>query len=434
MQCSKYNDNKDKWTPYLSPEPHKVCSLVCKNDAGTSIKVMEQRVKDGTPCKPGTKDMCLAGQCRAVGCDGNLNSDTVEDQCGVCRGDGTSCTIVEETFKKNGRGYVKIATIPKGSAKISVAELKPTGNTLALKTADGKKFYLNGDYREESDQELHVAGSIGYYFHPEADEEKIIIAGPITSNLLLYACFFGDPNPGITYKYAKPTDKHKSSYVPKYHWEFVDWETCDRRCGGGTQVSEPKCIEEKHGAVSRSFCQLPDKPKVQTRPCNEQPCKASWKAGEWGPCIGCLFKSGYRNRTVECIRESPFEDEEIITDDADCTGSKPTGTEECKSTQPCEDDKGERRDTRSGGPKKGSIVKDFPPPHQFHLVEVPVVETKNEKLLSDEASEALGDKIEETVNVKRTKPNARVKAERQIKEGHREVNRRKGGHYRKNPD
>ena len=109
---------------------------------------------------------------------------------------------MEETFKKTGADSVKITTIPAGSTKISIEEMKPSANTLVLGAEDGQTFYLNGNYTKESDREFHDAVTVGYYFHLEDNLEKIIIAGPTTSNLLLYACIYGDPNPGITYKYA----------------------------------------------------------------------------------------------------------------------------------------------------------------------------------------------------------------------------------------
>jgi len=80
--------------------------------------------------------------------------------------------------------------------------MKPSANTLALGAVDGQTFYLNSNYTKESDREFQVVGTVGYYFHLEDNLKKIIIAGPTTSNLLLYACFFGDPNPGIDYKDA----------------------------------------------------------------------------------------------------------------------------------------------------------------------------------------------------------------------------------------
>jgi hypothetical protein len=172
------------------------------------------------------------------------HSDTVDDRCRLCGGDGTECTIVKGTFTENGKGYKKITTIPAGSKRISIEELKPSINTLALKAEDDKTFYLNGDYQAEPDRELHIAGTVGYYFHPEHELEKIVIAGPTTSKILVYACFFGEPNPGTRYSYAVNISSQTSGYVPKYHWEFMDWEECSSRCGGGTQESQPKCVEE----------------------------------------------------------------------------------------------------------------------------------------------------------------------------------------------
>ena len=37
--------------------------------------------------------LCL-GECKAVGCDGMLGSDTQEDKCRVCGGDGSQCQTV----------------------------------------------------------------------------------------------------------------------------------------------------------------------------------------------------------------------------------------------------------------------------------------------------------------------------------------------------
>jgi hypothetical protein len=219
QQCGQYNDTENHWTPilriphFISSEPHDPCILSCVNEAGV-IGGMSPRAKDGTPCKPGTKDICIAGKCRTVGCDWILDSDNVDDRCGICGGDGTECTIVEGTFTENGKGYKKFTTIPAGSKRISIEELKPSMNTLALKAEDDKTFYLNGDYQSEPDRELHIAGTVGYYFHPDHELEKIVIAGPTTSKILVYACFFGEPNPGTRYSYAVNIGSRTSGLCP----------------------------------------------------------------------------------------------------------------------------------------------------------------------------------------------------------------------------
>lgn len=64
-----------------------------------------------------------------------------------------------------------------------------------------------------------------------------------------------------------------SRYQPKYHWEFLDWADCSVRCGGGTEISQAACVEERAGKVSATLCHNIDKPPPKSRICNEFPCK-----------------------------------------------------------------------------------------------------------------------------------------------------------------
>ncbi|XP_069698808.1 A disintegrin and metalloproteinase with thrombospondin motifs 12-like [Periplaneta americana] len=470
QQCAEYNTKPregalHKWSSYVISNPAKSCTLICVNEEN-AVATLAQRAKDGTRCKPGTKDMCVAGLCRHVGCDWKLGSDAVEDRCGICRGDGTQCTAIEKVFKGKGKGYVKIHTFPKGSRRITVKELRPTSNTLALGPEKKKVYYLNGDYTEENDRELHIVGTIGYYYHPEDEREEIVIAGPTKDNLVLYACFYGDRNPGIEYKYSLRLGNESEAYQPSYHWEFVDWGECSKRCGGGVQQSEPKCLEARDGTVSNSFCSSSDKPTPKSRPCNENPCHARWRVGEWSECNGCLFRSGYRSRTIDCIMESPTEDQEIITEDSDCKETKPNRRELCTSTQPCKpEEKTDNKqsneirrriidangspphnkqknailhennnlhkddecdtDTTEKGVEVGSVVKDVVPPYMFHLVEIPMQETKTEIPMSDEAIEALGDVIPKSINVKKAKVYFGDAAQREKEEGKKQLQKKK---------
>lgn len=82
--------------------------------------------------------------------------------------------------------------------------------------------------------------------------------------------YYKNENVGYHYKYAEPIAQN---YQPVYHWEFVEWEDCSVRCGGGIETSEPSCLEAKAGKVGPSFCQGLEKPHPLTEKCNEQPCK-----------------------------------------------------------------------------------------------------------------------------------------------------------------
>lgn len=81
---------------------------------------LENRVKDGTKCKLGSRDACIAGVCKVsviqpclvcinillqkVGCDYVIDSEVEEDACGVCGGTGKSCTVMTFNITDVGKG------------------------------------------------------------------------------------------------------------------------------------------------------------------------------------------------------------------------------------------------------------------------------------------------------------------------------------------
>ena len=65
------------------------CKLYCRAAGEGAFK--EFSAADGTRCKLGSLDMCIAGRCMPVGCDRQLQSNATLDQCGVCNGNGSTC-------------------------------------------------------------------------------------------------------------------------------------------------------------------------------------------------------------------------------------------------------------------------------------------------------------------------------------------------------
>jgi hypothetical protein len=166
-------------------------------------------------------------------------------------------------------------------------------------------------------------------------KESLVIAGPTKEDLIVHILNNADPNPGIHYKYSIPLTS--SSYKPKFSWQLIEWSPCSVFCGGGTQFSEASCIEERGGKVSKKHCKQIPKPDVITKVCNQQPCKIKWRTGGWSKCDGCIDKPGHRYRTVDCVRQSPFEDSEVIVEEDKCTKEKPSNKEPCTSKEPCGD-------------------------------------------------------------------------------------------------
>lgn len=63
------------WSPVFNSE--KPCELHCKSDGKFFSVMLRDTVVDGTPCQPGSRDVCINGKCRvscippslASGCD-----------------------------------------------------------------------------------------------------------------------------------------------------------------------------------------------------------------------------------------------------------------------------------------------------------------------------------------------------------------------------
>ncbi|KAE9524834.1 hypothetical protein AGLY_014884 [Aphis glycines] len=94
VQCSAYNDHPYdgetvEWHPYYDEESP--CTLMCVDSKGR-VEEMAPRVRDGTRCRLGSLDMCIDGVCQRVGCNLEIGSKASVDECGVCGGDGTSCS------------------------------------------------------------------------------------------------------------------------------------------------------------------------------------------------------------------------------------------------------------------------------------------------------------------------------------------------------
>lgn len=65
-QCSEYNDQPYKnvlyeWEPVTTNNP---CQLNCKPTNMYFSVLLNDMVKDGTSCLPGTNNMCITGRCR----------------------------------------------------------------------------------------------------------------------------------------------------------------------------------------------------------------------------------------------------------------------------------------------------------------------------------------------------------------------------------
>ncbi|XP_030753637.1 A disintegrin and metalloproteinase with thrombospondin motifs 7-like isoform X2 [Sitophilus oryzae] len=305
--------------------------------------------KDGTLCNPGTRNLCIAGHCKTVGCDLKINSEAIEDRCGICNGDGTTCRLVDGIYNEEVSDPKKmppdqaIANIPVGSRKIFIKELEESVNILAISDKNKKEptFFLNKGGNSKFRGSFKLPGTKGFYYTKgkNMEQDHIVIDGPTSIDLVVWLMYFKNnigefSNPGYHYQWAEPEERNK--YDPVYSWEIGEYGDCSARCGGGVQEPIWSCMEEKGGMVSPTYCIGINKPTQHSKKCNEQSCHTRWNVGSWGKCHACKKKGGVRTRSVQCLQQNPnIKGESILVEDSQCTGPKPGSIQLCESDVHC---------------------------------------------------------------------------------------------------
>uniref|UniRef100_A0AAY4DYH8 PLAC domain-containing protein n=1 Tax=Denticeps clupeoides TaxID=299321 RepID=A0AAY4DYH8_9TELE len=205
-----YSGKYYNWKPlypddyvHISSNP---CDLHCTTSDGQRQLMVPAR--DGTSCKYNNyRGVCVDGKCEPIGCDGVLFSPNILDKCGVCQGDGSSCSRVTGNYHRGGSllGYSFITQIPEGSWDIQIIERKKSADMLAV-TDQAGNFFFNGAYKVDTPQNFHVAGTIFKYRRPtdvyETGIEYIVAKGPIDQPINVLVWNQNGRNPYITYEYT----------------------------------------------------------------------------------------------------------------------------------------------------------------------------------------------------------------------------------------
>uniref|UniRef100_H2V0N4 ADAM metallopeptidase with thrombospondin type 1 motif 7 n=1 Tax=Takifugu rubripes TaxID=31033 RepID=H2V0N4_TAKRU len=331
VQCGHFNvlpykGTFYKWeTVFNKASP---CELHCRPLNENFSEKLRDAVTDGTLCYEGNKsrDMCINGICMKVGCDYVVESSAVEDRCGVCNGDGSTCTTVRRTFEESeGLGYVDIGLIPEGARDIRIEEVAEAGNFLALRSDNPNKYFLNGGWTIQWNGDYKAAGTI-FTYERTRHLENLTSPGPTTEPLWIQL-LFQEPNPGVRYEYTinRNTSGNNSLPTSSFSWKFGSWTECSATCGAGRNIIF---------ALPSRECEHVPKP-ASLSSCNTHiPCPADWTAGNWSkvsldqhydvlklgpkkeiPSLLCFYfnsggicsltcGSGVRRRNITCSRNT----------------------------------------------------------------------------------------------------------------------------------
>ncbi|XP_035507585.1 LOW QUALITY PROTEIN: A disintegrin and metalloproteinase with thrombospondin motifs 7 [Morone saxatilis] len=341
IQCSHFNTMPYKGKFYkweavinrVSP-----CELHCRPLNEHFSEKMRDAVTDGTPCYEGNKsrDMCINGICKNVGCDYLIESNAVEDRCGVCDGNGSTCTTVRRTFEESeGLGYVDIGLIPEGAWGIRIEEVAEAGNFLALRSDNPNKYFLNGGWTIQWNGEYKAAGTV-FTYERTGHLENLTSPGP-TMEPLWIQLLFQETNPGVRYEYTISQNVSQGNDIPEsvFSWKYGSWTECSVTCGTGVQRQIVHCVEKTTGIVEAHFCDPLTRPDNNQTSCNKDPCPAIWWVGEWHKCSASCGSSGQTKRTVLCIQAVSVEEQKALQP-SECEHMlKPESLSSCNTHIPC---------------------------------------------------------------------------------------------------
>ncbi|XP_042565154.1 A disintegrin and metalloproteinase with thrombospondin motifs 16 [Clupea harengus] len=317
VQCAEFNSKPFrgwyfKWSPYTHVDDQDACKLYCLAEGYDFFFALSSKVKDGTPCAPGSPNVCIDGVCERVGCDRVLGSWAKPDVCGVCRGNNSTCKVYRGQYNKQHRSnqYYSVVTIPAGARSIRLLELNASSSYLAIRSVQ-KKYHLNGRWTIDWPGRHNIAGTVFDYSRPYNRPESLTASGPTNETLVVEILLQGR-NPGIQWEYSLNQSHVEQRTPPKhnYTWAIVR-STCSATCAGGTMTTKIACYRDLRVQVNTSFCNPRSRPSSGTVQCNTQPCPPSWSVGSWGLCSRTCGEAD-QSREVECVqRTAPGQVEKI---------------------------------------------------------------------------------------------------------------------------
>ncbi|TRY74484.1 hypothetical protein TCAL_01321, partial [Tigriopus californicus] len=351
-QCEQFNGRnlniegvpKDvEWVPkYTSISGSDQCKLFCRIEHSSAYHLLSSSVIDGTPCGTDTFHTCVDGQCIPAGCDRVLNSNKVQDWCGVCGGDNSTCQEERGNYNSTRYGYNTVVRIPPGATRIKILQHgylnKSDDDTyISLRDVETNKSVLNGDFVMSLFRKtIQYEGTALEYSGSRRVIEHVKSVSPLKKGLIVEVLMVGNLNPPqIDYSYVisrkEPSYFYEDRYPPK-------WSKCDRICKGKRTAPSKVCIRSYQGRteeVANQYCSHLPTPEVLVENCND--CHLEWSLENRDSCSS---KCGAGKQTLRygCVKVmSDARDTRETVEDQLCIsliGKKPPEEFDCEG--PCE--------------------------------------------------------------------------------------------------
>nr|XP_015827622.2 A disintegrin and metalloproteinase with thrombospondin motifs 13 [Nothobranchius furzeri] len=336
-----------KWIPALGfVKGDEQCKYMCLSDGESFMVSRGSHFVDGTRCESdsrsafGTTAACLQGRCQLFGCDGVLHSGKVWDVCGVCDGDGSTCSLTSDSYRGGqAKEYTTFLTLPVNATQVHIINKAPLFTHLAVLV--GGQYIVSGagsiavnvthpSVLDENHLEYRL------YLTPDflPEMEEVIVPGPLKQEIDMqiyrkYGKEYGDKtNPNISYEFYVPArNSNVTDDTMRGAWA-VHTTSCSVSCGSGVQKNVHVCVDKGNKIhLQQHHCKDPPPNTPLHTICHLTACPPRWDAGSFGACSASCG-GGVRLRLVRCVQKQGSE--LVIVQDSECSSdAAPHSAEKC---------------------------------------------------------------------------------------------------------
>ncbi|XP_049619509.1 A disintegrin and metalloproteinase with thrombospondin motifs 13 [Syngnathus scovelli] len=336
------------WIPAVGfSQGDEQCRYMCQSKGEAFIVSRGSQFADGTRCEadgqppPGSIAACLQGKCLIFGCDGVLHSGKVRDVCGLCGGEGSSCSLTSDSYTGGqAKEYTTFLSVPLNATQVHIINRAPLFTHMAVLYGDQYivsgmgRMALNMTYPSPLDDNW-----LEYRLHltPDLlpDMEELLLPGPVQKqiNIQVYRNYgkeYGEKtNPNISYQFYIPND-HSNMTEKKLEGLWIITTTpCSVSCGLGVQKHQYVCVDKEstNTHLEEHYCYDSPSPLPLHTSCQLPACPPSWITGRFGSC-STTCGSGEKIRSVTCVQKHGTDDERVP--DSECPAdSAPNAVEKC---------------------------------------------------------------------------------------------------------
>ncbi|XP_077377765.1 A disintegrin and metalloproteinase with thrombospondin motifs 13 isoform X2 [Festucalex cinctus] len=335
------------WIPAVGfSQGDEQCRYTCQSEGEAFIVSRGSQFADGTRCEDegqipsGSIAACLRGKCLLFGCDGALHSGKVRDVCGLCGGDGSSCTMTSDSYDGGQASeYTTFLSLPLNATQVYIINKAPLFTHLAVLYGDQYvvsgtgRMALNMTYPSPLDDNW-----VEYRLHLTPDllpeMEELLLPGPVQQQINIqvfrkYGKEYGEKtNPNISYQFYVPNDHSDLTEIKVEGTWSVSTTPCSVTCGLGVQKHRYVCVDKQTNThLDDRHCYATPPPVPLHTSCQLPACPPSWITGKFGSCSASCGR-GERTRPVTCVQKRG--DDLVRVPDSECPAdSAPNAVENC---------------------------------------------------------------------------------------------------------